>query len=292
MQSRRRKHLRPELAELSVRVSSEEPIRARVGGWRLVWRARILITNVMVLLTFLVLWEIGADLYRSPFIPAPSDVWRAAVSLALHGDVNDQTLWAHTTQSLMRVLAGFAVAVVTGVPLGLLMGLYPGVYQGSRSLVEPLRFIPPLAWIPIAMVTLTGFTRYAFIIWLGAFFPIFVATLVGVPRIETLHTDVARVHGASRGWILRKVVIPSILPDILGGMRVGLGVGWMCIVAAEMIGGDMVGLGKLIIKYAELMRMAEIVVGMFLIGLCGLVMNEILLLVEKRLFRWRWQVQL
>jgi NitT/TauT family transport system permease protein len=255
-------------------------------------RLRVLAINAAVLLLFFALWEVVASAYRSPFIPAPTAVWDAFVRLTVQGDVNGHSLWAHTEMSLVRVLAGFAVAAVMAVPLGLLMGLYPGVYQGTRSLLEPLRFIPPLAWIPIAIVTLTGFTRYVFIIWLGAFFPIFIATLVGVPRVEILHKNVAKVHGASRGWIVRKVVIPSILPDILGGMRVGLGVGWMCIVAAEMIGGEMVGLGKLILKYAELLRMAEIVVGMIVIGLCGLVMNEILLLVERRLFRWRWQVSL
>lgn len=255
-------------------------------------RLRVWGINALALLVVLLLWELAAQLYRSPFVPAPSAVWRALLTLALNGDINNHTLWEHAQKSLVRVLAGFAAAVLTGVPLGLAMGVFPGIYKGTRSLIEPLRFIPPLAWIPIAMVTMTGFTRYAFIIWLGAFFPIFVATLVGVPRVETLHTNVARVHGASRAWILRKVVIPSILPDILGGMRVGLGVGWMCIVAAEMIGGDSVGLGKLIIKYAELMRMPEIVVGMLLIGVCGLVMNELLLLTEKHLFRWRWEVRL
>lgn len=269
-----------ELAEVA-------PDRRRVGK-----RTRVWITNAVVLLLFLLFWEVAAELYRSPFIPAPTGVWRAGVKLATQGDVNGHSLWAHTALSLLRVLAGFAAAAVMAVPLGLLMGLYPGVYQGTRSLMEPLRFIPPLAWIPIAIVTLTGFTRYVFIIWLGAFFPIFIATLVGVPRVEILHKNVAVVHGASRGWILLKVVIPSVLPDILGGMRVGLGVGWMCIVAAEMIGGESIGLGKLILKYAELLRMAEIVVGMIVIGLCGLVMNEILLLVEQRLFRWRWEVRL
>ena len=266
--------------------------RARPGRGRIPKRVRIWITNAVVLLVFLALWQVVADIYHSPFIPAPSAVWSAGVKLALQGDVNGHSLWAHTVASLVRVLAGFAAAVIMGVPLGLLMGLHPGIYQGTRSLMEPLRFIPPLAWIPIALVTLTGFTRYVFIIWLGAFFPIFVATLVGVPRVEILHQNVALVHGASRSWVVRKVVIPSILPDILGGMRVGLGVGWMCIVAAEMIGGESVGLGKLILKYAEMLRMAEIIVGMIVIGLLGLLMNEMLLLVEKRLFRWRWEVKL
>ncbi|MGH8634452.1 MAG: ABC transporter permease [Burkholderiales bacterium] len=277
-----------ELAVLAAaRVADAAPARGSIGTRTQVW-----ITNAVVLLLFLLLWEAAAALYRSPFLPAPSAVWTAGVKLATQGDVNGHTLWAHGSMSLLRVLAGFIAAAIMAVPLGLLMGLYPRIYQGTRSLLEPLRFIPPLAWIPIALVMLTGFTRYVFIIWLGAFFPIFIATLVGVPRVEILHKNVAQVHGASRGWILRKVVIPSILPDILGGMRVGLGVGWMCIVAAEMIGGESIGLGKLILKYAELLRMAEIVVGMIAIGFLGFLMNEVLLLVEKRLFRWRWEVKL
>lgn len=267
-------------------------LRAASGFGRLPRWVRVGITNAVVLLAFVIIWQFVAEAYRSPFIPGPSSVWAAAEKLVMRGDVNGHTLWAHSAASLTRVLAGFAVAVLMGVPLGLLMGLYPFIYQGTRSLIEPLRFIPPLAWIPIAIVTLTGFTRYVFIIWLGAFFPIFVATLVGVPRVEILHKNVALVHGASRTWIVRKVVVPSILPDIFGGMRVGLGVGWMCIVAAEMIGGESVGLGKLILKYAELLRMSEIIVGMITIGLLGLVLNEVLMLVERRLFRWRWEVKL
>lgn len=254
--------------------------------------SQVLVMNLIGVAVFLALWQLTAQLYGSPFFPGPAAVARAAVRLALQGDVNGYSLLDHTGQSLLRVLAGFVAACLTGVPLGLAMGLYQKLYAGSRSVIEPVRFIPPLAWIPIAIVTLVGFFRYVFIIWLGAFFPIFIATLVGVPRVEIIHKNVAKVHGADRWYVLRKVVIPSVLPDILGGMRVGLGIGWMCIVAAEMIGGEMVGLGKLILKYAELLRMAEVVVGMLVIGLCGLVMNEIFLRVEKRLFQWRWEVTL
>ncbi|MCZ7559243.1 MAG: ABC transporter permease [Burkholderiaceae bacterium] len=279
---------------LTTIAAAQAPGSARLGRRRsrLSRRGRTWINNLLMLAAFVVLWHVAAVIYDSPFIPKPYDVWLALERLTVKGDVNGHTMWAHTQASLVRVLAGFAAAVVMGVPLGLLMGLYPSLYQGTRSLSEPLRFIPPLAWIPIALVTMTGFSRYVFIIWLGAFFPIFVATLVGVPRVEILHKNVAMVHGASKGWIVRKVVIPSILPDIFGGMRVGLGVGWMCIVAAEMIGGDSLGLGKLILKYAEMLRMSEIVAGMIVIGLLGLIMNEILLAFERHLFRWRWEVKL
>jgi NitT/TauT family transport system permease protein len=144
----------------------------------------------------------------------------------------------------------------------------------------------------MAIVLLVGFSRYAFLIWLGAFFPIFINTLLSVAKVNPIHVNVAKVNGASRYFIIRKIVFPSVLPDIAAGMRIGLGIAWMCIVAAEMIGGEMVGVGRLILKYAELIRMSEIIVGMLLIGVIGFIMNEIFIWVERRIFRWRWEVEI
>jgi len=144
----------------------------------------------------------------------------------------------------------------------------------------------------MAIVLLVGFGRYVFLIWLGAFFPIFITTLLSVTRVNPVHVNVAKVFGAKRSYIIRKIVIPSVLPDIATGMRVGLGIAWMCIVAAEMIGGEMVGIGRLILKYAELLRMGEIIVGMLVIGIIGFIMNEIFIMVENRLFRWRSEVSI
>ncbi len=225
----------------------------------------MIFARIAVLAAFGLLWQAVATIYASPFIPGPIDVWHAALNLIKNGDVNGNSLWIHIEASLERVLGGFAIATITGVPLGIFLGLFPRLNAALKVLIEPLRFIPPLAWIPMALVVLTGFSRYAFIIWLGAFFPIFLATMIGVPRVDPLHINVAKIHGAKWGWIVRKVIFPSVLPDILGGMRVGLGVAWMCIVAAEMIGGGLTGLGKLLLQYAELMRMPEIVVGMIVI---------------------------
>lgn len=104
--------------------------------------------------------------------------------------------------------------------------------------------------------------------------------------------NVAKVFGASRLYIIRKIVLPSVAPDIATGMRVGLGIAWMCILAAEMIGGEMVGVGRLILKYAELLRMSEILVGMMIIGFIGFIMNEIFIMVENYIFRWRSEVSI
>lgn len=253
---------------------------------------RVLAFNALAVLAILAAWQAGTFVVRSVFFPSPAQVLRAIVDLATNGDVLGLSLATHIGHSLVRLLAGFALGTIMAVPLGLVMGLYRPLYQGTRAAIEPFRFIPPIAWIPLAIVLMTGFQRYVFLIWLGAFFPVFVATLVGVPRVEILHQNVARVFGASKWYILTRVVIPSVLPDIMGGMRVGLGTAWMTIVAAEMTGGESTGLGKMMVNYAELIRIPEIVVGMILIGALGFGMNEVLLRIERRLFRWRWEVKL
>ena len=253
---------------------------------------RVLLHNVAAALAVVAIWQTATWLVHSVFFPSPLQVLRAMGDLWLNGDVTGNSLLTHIRWSLLRLLAGFSMGVLLGVPLGLLMGLYKPLYTGTRAALEPFRFIPPIAWIPLTIVLLSGFSRYVFLIWLGAFFPIFVATLVGVPRVELIHKNVATVHGAGRWYILTRVVIPSVLPDILGGMRVGMGTAWMTIVAAEMSGGETTGLGRMMVNYAELLRIPEIVVGMILIGVLGFLMNEVLIRIEKRLFRWRWEVSL
>ena len=100
------------------------------------------------------------------------------------------------------------------------------------------------------------------------------------------------MHGASKFWTLCHVVVPTVLPDIMAGMRVGLGTAWLTIVAAELAGGISTGLGRMMINYAELLQVPQVIVGMLLIGFIGFLMNEFLLLIERYLFRWRWQVSL
>lgn len=248
--------------------------------------------NVASVVAALALWQLASDLIATPFFPGPIKVVEAFLRLAARGDTFGITLWAHSWASIERVLVGFGLGVLAGVPLGLLMGLYPRVYARTRAVLEPFRFIPPIAWIPLAIIFFSGLTRFAFLIFLGAFFPVFTSTLVGVARVEPIHRKVGVVHGAGKTWILLHVVVPTVMPDILAGMRVGLGAAWLTIVAAELAGGISTGLGRMMVNYAELLQVPEIIVGMLLIGLIGFLMNEILLLIEKHLFRWRWQVTL
>jgi ABC-type nitrate/sulfonate/bicarbonate transport system permease component len=248
------------------------------------------VINAAVLAAFIGIWQVASTLAHSNFFPGPFQTIEAFFNLAIYGDVEGHPLYAHIAASLARVAAGFSFACALGIPLGLMMGLYPRAYEGLRVVIEPIRFIPPIAWIPLVIVLLQGFSRYVFIIWLGAFFPILITTFTSVPRVNPFHINAVKIHGADRPYILAHVVIPSVLPEVLAGMRVGLGVGWMCIIAAEMIGGETLGLGRLILNYGELLRFDDVLVGMVLIGLIGLFMNEIFIQVERRLFKWRWRV--
>ena len=248
--------------------------------------------NVLSLAAGLLAWQLLAMWVGSPFFPGPAKILQAFIRLANAGDTLGNSLWAHSWASLHRVLVGFGVALVLGIPFGLLMGLNKPLYGSTRAVVEPFRFIPPIAWIPLAIIFFAGLRRFAFLIFLGAFFPIYTATQVGVARVEPIHRKVFLVHGASKFQILTRVVVPTVLPDIFGGMRVGMGAAWLTIVAAELTGGTSIGLGRMMVDYSELLKIPEVIVGMLLIGAIGFVLNESLLLIEKRLFRWRWQVSL
>ena len=155
-----------------------------------------------------------------------------------------------------------------------------------------MRPIPPIAWIPISLLMFSNILgAQAFIIWIGAFFPILLNTITGVKRTEAVHIDSAKTLGANERQILAKIVIPSASPEIFTGLRIGFGIGWMCLVAAEMLRGR-IGLGYLIWTYWSIGRTAEVITGMLLIGLIGFLITFAFLTVEKSLLKWRQSVSI
>jgi ABC-type nitrate/sulfonate/bicarbonate transport system permease component len=251
-----------------------------------------MVYRLVVIISFVAIWSLFVELAHSSYIPTPLGVAKAITNLVMKGDFEGYSLWQNTWASMIRVLSGFSLALITGVTLGVFMGLFPIIYDTTKVIIEPIRFIPPLAWIPVAIVLMRGFSRYVFIIWLGAFFPIFISILASIPSVDPILKDVVKVYGGTRFDIIKKNILPSITPEILAGAKIGLGVSWMCIVAAEMIGGENIGLGRLILKYADLLKTNEIVVGMLLIGIIGFLSNEAMLRIEKYLFRWRTEITL
>ncbi|WP_244549310.1 ABC transporter permease [Desulfatibacillum alkenivorans] len=205
--------------------------------------------------------------------------------------------------SLLRVILGFLLAVLTAVPLGLAMGYFKQVNRMVDSTVEMLRPIPPLAWVPLILAWLgirgvpdvfpflatspvwSGIQfSTLIIIFIGAFFPILLNTIQGVRSIPREYIESARTLGAKGLPLLVKILIPASLPLIVTGLRIGLGIGWMCLVAAEMMPGSSSGLGYLIWYAYELLRADIIVAGMAAIGVIGFIMDRGFRWLEGKLF--------
>jgi NitT/TauT family transport system permease protein len=239
------------------------------------------ILPAVVLLT---LWQIIALPANVTLI----DIAQAFLKLSIEGDSDNRILLFHTGLSLMRVLLGFIVAAATGIPLGIAIGRYKVVNSILGPVVDAMRPIPPIAWIPLAIIVFTGnpLGSQVFVIWVGAFFPILIDTTTGVRRTEPVHIDVAKTFGASEGQILGRVVVPSAAPEMFSGLRIGFGIGWMCLMAAEMIGGGL-GLGYLVWVGWQIGRTAEVIATMLVIGLIGFIFSYGFLRAERSLLRWR-----
>jgi len=196
-------------------------------------------------------------------------------------------LASHILTSLLRVAVGFLIAAAIAVPLGVAIGWLKVVESLADPILEILRPIPPIAWIPIAMLWFgLGFKPAVFLIFIGAFFPILLNTIAGVRGTPRLLVEGVRTLGASDRDILVKVVTPSSIPSIVAGLRIGVGVGWMCLVAAEMTGSSS-GLGYMVIYYSGILETSSVMVGMLAIGAIGYAMSYVIGRIESHLLRWR-----
>ncbi len=200
------------------------------------------------------------------------------------------TLWDHIGASLMRVGLGFGLAVCVAVPLGLWMGWVRGAYDTLNPLFQILRPISPIAWIPIAILWFgVGDASPVYLIFISSVFPMIVQTTVGVHTIEKRYLRAAENFGVSRRTLFTRVVIPAVLPQIVVGMRIGLGVAWLVVVAAEMIALHS-GLGYMIMDSRNAGNRYDLVIaGMIMIGLIGLSLDGVMRLLEGlRWVRWRY----
>ncbi|HVI50483.1 MAG TPA: ABC transporter permease [Candidatus Sulfotelmatobacter sp.] len=221
-------------------------------------------------------WQPDAAL----LFPAPSNI--AATGWDL---ISDGELAGHLLSSLRRVLVAFVFSAAA-IPIGVAMAWWPGVNRQLYSIVEVLRPIPPLAWIPLSILWFgLGDAQNQFIIFLGMFFPLLINTAAGVRLVEADMLEAARTLGAGSGHVLWRVVLPQSLPHIVTGIRVALGTGWMALVAAELVGASS-GLGFLINDARTLLRTDIVVVGMLSIGVTGLLLDIAVRRVGGRLVPW------
>ena len=238
----------------------------------------------------LILWQALSTLGVLPHfkVPSPFEILIALKTLLVDGLPQGYLLHRHAIESLVRVFSGFFIASFLAIPMGIVMGWSSRIRMLLTPFVEILRPIPPLAWIPIAIVWFgIGIKSAAFIIFLGAFFPILLNTISGVLTLDVHLLEATKVLGAKEKHILTKVLAPGSLPSIWTGLRVGLGIAWMTVVAAEFTGVKSgYGLGYLIMIARDIQRPDLVVAGMITIGLTGYGLDIISRKVERRLLRW------
>ncbi len=238
---------------------------------------------MLAMLAALALWDLSVRWSGTRVFPSPLEVVRGFLEL-----IHKHVLWNDIADSLRRVLIGFGGAALIGVPLGLFLGWHPVANQTVNPVLQILRPISPLAWIPVAILLLGVGDRAAiFLIFLGAFFPILVACIDGVAGVPAVFRRAGRNFGLSNTQLLRRVVFPSALPKILVGLRLALGIAWLVVVAAEMVAVDS-GLGYLVIDSRNSGKRYDLVVAaMLLIGVIGLILDLFFRSLEKvRSVRW------
>jgi NitT/TauT family transport system permease protein len=248
-------------------------------------RLRQTLPALVVIATLIVAWWIAIAATHSVIFPTPWKVVTGTFDL-----LEDGTLWEHIGASLMRVGTGFLLAVCVAVPLGLWMGWVPRAYNTLNPIFQILRPISPIAWIPIAILWFgVGNASPIYLIFISSVFPMVVQTTVGVHTIEKRYLRAAENFGVSRYTLFRHVVIPAVLPQIVVGMRIGLGVAWLVVVAAEMIALRS-GLGYMIMDARNAGNRYDLVVaGMIIIGLIGLSLDGLMRMLEGiRWVRWRY----
>lgn len=230
----------------------------------------------------LLFWEVGArtGVINANLFASPSAIGQALLDLASAG-----TLWRDTGASIARVSVGFSIAAIVGVSLGLLLGRASQVARYILPLIEIVRPISVIAWIPIAILWFgLGDRPSWFLIALGAFFPIFTNTYDGARSLPDIHVRVAQCFGAPRWLFIRQVLIPATLPHITTGLRIGLGTGWTCVIAAELISATS-GLGYMIQLARTTIETEKVFAGMAVIGVIGFLMNILVLRLERLLIK-------
>ena len=239
------------------------------------------ISGVVAGLLALALWEGGARALATPALPGPGEVAAAFIAQLRGGG-----LLADVGASLRRVLVGYALASVAGVAAGGLAALGGRVGDGVTALANLLRPIPPIAWVPLAILWLgLGDASAVFIVFVGAFFPIFLSVVWAVGHCPPGYLELARSLGASPWLTLTRVRLPAAAPGVAAGLRTGLGLAWTSVIAAELVGAQS-GLGYRIQMHRLVLETEGVLVGMLCIGALGLGMDAVARAVERRALAW------
>ncbi len=227
---------------------------------------------------FVLTWWAIAIWANMVYLPVPPHVLEALIHSFTHVDPNMGTnMWQNIWASLQRFGLGFALALGVAIPLGLVMGYSKKFDALAKPVVEVFRPIPPIAWVPFFIAVFLYFWGPVMVIFIGVLFPLLSNIYFGVKSVEPILLDAARTQGASRIQLFTKVVFPYTVPFLMTGIRIGMGIGWMCIVAAEMIGGQGGGVGFYINLQGTVMGLYDkMFAGMIVIAVLGLLTTGIM----------------
>ncbi|MBI1822163.1 MAG: nitrate ABC transporter permease [Nitrospirae bacterium] len=243
---------------------------------------------ILPAVTFIVVAGIWAGISHlgGSFLPDPIKTFTRSWTLMIHpfldSGPNNKGIGWHLLASLTRVLTGFGLAALVGVPLGFLIGSSPKFLAALNPLIQILRPVSPLAWLPIGLATFKGASLAAiFVIFITAIWPVTINTAFGVSQINRDHLAVARILRLSKWQTLWKILFPATLPHIFTGLKVGLGVAWLVIVAAEMLTGG-TGIGFFIWDEWNNLSLEHIILAILIIGGTGLILDFLISTLAKR----------
>ena len=243
--------------------------------------------EALSIIVTVVIWQFTADVIVKSKLHLPSFT---DVLFSFLNRIESGVIFTDLFISLLHFSIGITAAFIIGTPIGIIMGWFKTANRVSDPLIEIIRPIPPLAWIPFAIVWF-GLTHQSagFVIFMGAVFPIIINTYTGIKNVQRVHVETAKVLGCMRDRdLIRYVALPSALPSIAAGERIGMGVGWMCLVAAEMFGVSRNGLGYKIWWHYHLHQMDFVLVYMLMLGFLGLFIDKIFRSYLDRYFlQWR-----
>jgi ABC-type nitrate/sulfonate/bicarbonate transport system permease component len=244
--------------------------------------------GVLGFVGLILVWEVTADLglYRKSLISTPTAIWKAGVT-----DFGNGSIFPHITRSLEEFGIGFFVSLIVAIPLGLAIGWFRRVDYSTSALLAALNATPNVALIPaIALVAGIGIESKIIVVFLSAFFAVMVTTTAGVQSIARRHLEITRSFGGSQWLAFRTVALPSTLPFILSGIRIGAGRALVGVVSAEFLSSNQ-GLGFYLGFFGQLLDTARLMLGIVLFGIFGIVIGELLRVVERRFEVWRPEIR-
>ena len=252
-------------------------------------RTRSVLLGIAFPVILVLLWYYLVQVTGTKLIPTPYQVgvmmWDFAFG-GIHNDAFSGTIITHLLASMQRVYGGFGLAILIGIPLGLLIGKVPFMRQLLDPTLSLLRPIPVTAWLPLSMIFFGLGPRSAvFLVFLGAFYPVLLNTIFGVRSVDLKLFEAASMLGCDGTRMFQQVVLPAALPSIFNGIRLGHGFAWILIVVGEMTGVP-TGLGSVIMDGRTLSRTDLVITGMIIIGVAGFICDRIIVGVNNRVLRW------